>query len=318
MVVFGSARSGRWGRARGPDDARPAALHHRGLGGRRQEHADRAAAVRLQAGLRGPARARRPGERAPRRDGSARPGAADRRAARRARAGDHDRRGLPLLRDGEAAVHHRRLPRAPAVHAQHGDRRLDGRPGGDPAGRAQGACWSSPSATPSSARCWASRTWSWRSTRWTSWGTPSERFDELVVEFAGFAAKLGGRAKLVYIPISALEGDNVVERSARMEWYDGPAAAGAAGAGRGGLRPPPRHAGALPGAVGDPPVESDLAQPLPLPRASDYRGYAGQLASGALRVGRGGGGAAERAAHADRRDRHLRRARWRRRWRRCR
>ena len=42
-----------------------------------------------------------------------------------------------------------------------------------------------------------------------------ERFEELVVEFAGFAAKLGGRAKLVYIPISALDGDNVVERSQR-------------------------------------------------------------------------------------------------------
>ena len=51
--------------------------------------------------------------RASRRLGDARPGAADRRAARRARAGDHDRRRLPLLRDGHAAVHHRRLPRPP-------------------------------------------------------------------------------------------------------------------------------------------------------------------------------------------------------------
>ena len=122
----------------GRDDARPAALHHGGLGRRRQEHADRAAAVRLQAGLRGPARARRAGERAARRRGRARPGAADRRPARRARAGHHDRRRLPLLRDAQAALHHRRLPGPPAVHAQHGHRRLDGRPGGRPGRRAQG------------------------------------------------------------------------------------------------------------------------------------------------------------------------------------
>ncbi len=119
-------------------DPGPAALHHRGLGGRRQEHADRPPAVRQQAGVRGPARARRAGERAPRRRGCARSGAAHRRPAGGARAGDHDRRGLPLLRDGQAAVHHRRLPRAPAVHAQHGHGCLHGGSGGDPAGRAQG------------------------------------------------------------------------------------------------------------------------------------------------------------------------------------
>ena len=27
---------------------------------------------------------------------------------------------------------------------------------------------------------------------------------------------------IAYIPISALDGDNVVERSERMPWYDGP------------------------------------------------------------------------------------------------
>ena len=48
--------------------------------------------------------------------------------------------------------------------------------------------------------------------------------------------------------------------------------------------------GPLPGAVGDPPRRQRSQ------RASDYRGYAGQLASGALRTGRGGGGAARRAS----------------------
>ncbi len=105
-----------------------AALRHRGLGGRRQEHADRAAAVRLQAGARRPARARRAGQQA---DGLRlpRPVPADRRSARRARAGHHDRRRLPLLRDGPAPLHHRRHAGARAVHAQHGHRRLDRRPG---------------------------------------------------------------------------------------------------------------------------------------------------------------------------------------------
>src|SRR5437899_4733182 len=56
------------------------------------------------------------------------------------------------------------------------------------------------------------------------------RFDELVVEFAGFAHKLregtngaGLRGlEISYIPISALNGDNVVERSEHMDWYEGP------------------------------------------------------------------------------------------------
>ena len=42
-----------------------------------------------------------------------------------ARAGHHDRCGVSLLRDRAAALHHRRHPRARAVHAQHGHGRLD-------------------------------------------------------------------------------------------------------------------------------------------------------------------------------------------------
>jgi sulfate adenylyltransferase large subunit len=107
-----------------------------------------------------------------------------------------------------------------------------------------------------------------------------ERFDELVVEFAGFAAKLGGRAKLDYIPISALEGDNVVERSPRMEWYD------------------PGHPTLLElleqvEVAYDHPHDTPARFPVQwvirpsggAPSGEDYRGYAGQLASGALRAG---------------------------------
>ena len=52
-----------------------------------------------------------------------RPVAADRRPGGRARTGHHDRRGLPLLRDHAAQVHHRRRAGPRAVHAQHGHRR---------------------------------------------------------------------------------------------------------------------------------------------------------------------------------------------------
>jgi bifunctional enzyme CysN/CysC len=44
-----------------------------------------------------------------------------------------------------------------------------------------------------------------------------ERFDEIAAELGGL-----GLPDLRVIPVSALHGDNVVERSERMPWYDGP------------------------------------------------------------------------------------------------
>ncbi len=115
----------------------PAALRHGRLRRRRQVHPDRPAAARLQGDLRGPARGRG-GHQPVQGLRLHRPGPADRRAALRARAGHHHRRGLPLLRDPAAQVHHRRHPGPRAVHPQHGHRRLDRRPrpgaGGRPAG----------------------------------------------------------------------------------------------------------------------------------------------------------------------------------------
>jgi bifunctional enzyme CysN/CysC len=46
-------------------------------------------------------------------------------------------------------------------------------------------------------------------------------FDRIHDEITAFATKLEVR-DLTFIPISALHGDNVVERSANMPWYDGP------------------------------------------------------------------------------------------------
>jgi sulfate adenylyltransferase subunit 1 len=47
------------------------------------------------------------------------------------------------------------------------------------------------------------------------------RFDEIVAEYQAFAAQLGLH-DVHCIPLSALNGDNVVEKSAAMNWYTGP------------------------------------------------------------------------------------------------
>ncbi|WP_040796160.1 adenylyl-sulfate kinase [Nocardia higoensis] len=47
-----------------------------------------------------------------------------------------------------------------------------------------------------------------------------ERFAEIREEFAGFATKLDV-SDLAFIPVSALQGDNVVHRGANMPWYEG-------------------------------------------------------------------------------------------------
>jgi sulfate adenylyltransferase subunit 1 (EFTu-like GTPase family) len=136
------------------------------------------------------------------------------------------------------------------------------------------------------------------------------RYEELVEEFEEFARKLRGgknprKIELSYIPMSALVGDNVVERSENMSWYDGPVllelleqvevaydhpderparfpvqwvirpGAGIAANGAGGTA---SNAAGSTADGGDTPDEAIFA-------ASDYRGYAGQLASGALRRG---------------------------------
>lgn len=53
-------------------------------------------------------------------------------------------------------------------------------------------------------------------------GYSREVFESVRSEFQALEPRLRG-ARLSFVPVSALEGDNVVERSARMPWYDGPA-----------------------------------------------------------------------------------------------
>jgi sulfate adenylyltransferase large subunit len=103
------------------------------------------------------------------------------------------------------------------------------------------------------------------------------RFEELVEEFEGFAEKLSGVKDIAYIPISALNGDNVVEPSEWMGWYDGPML----------LELLERVEVAYDHPYDRParfPVQW-VIRPSSGPAAGDYRGYAGQLASGALRKG---------------------------------
>jgi sulfate adenylyltransferase large subunit len=90
---------------------------------------------------------------------------------------------------------------------------------------------------------------------------------------ADFAALVGqfGTASLVTIPVSALDGDNVVEASLRTPWYDGPTLL--------------EHLEQVP--VGT--LDIDKAFRLPVQRVirpdHNYRGFAGQIAAGTIRKG---------------------------------
>jgi sulfate adenylyltransferase subunit 1 len=106
-------------------------------------------------------------------------------------------------------------------------------------------------------------------------------------EFAGLARSLGfADDAVVTIPVSALVGDNVVERSARTPWYDGPTLLG--------------HLESVP--VTGPEAGAPFRMPVQYvirPRRDgtdarsahaardlhDYRGYAGQVASGTVAPG---------------------------------
>ena len=52
-------------------------------------------------------------------------------------------------------------------------------------------------------------------------GYDQARFDEIVADYAKFAAEIG-LDTFTAIPLSALKGDNVLTRSDQMPWYDGP------------------------------------------------------------------------------------------------
>jgi sulfate adenylyltransferase large subunit len=100
-------------------------------------------------------------------------------------------------------------------------------------------------------------------------GYAEERFDAVVREVIDWASRLGLH-DVGFIPVSALHGDNVVERSSAMRWYGGESLL--------------EHLEAAPAGngVADGPARLPVQYVI---RADSGRWYAGRLAGGTLRVG---------------------------------
>ena len=101
-----------------------------------------------------------------------------------------------------------------------------------------------------------------------------QRFEEVKDEFRAFASKLD-IADLTFIPVSALHGDNVVDRSAHMGWYEGPSLL--------------HHLEEVHIASDRNHIDTRFpVQYVIRPQSDanhDYRGYAGTIAGGVLRPG---------------------------------
>ena len=96
-----------------------------------------------------------------------------------------------------------------------------------------------------------------------------EVYRSICAEFKEYAAA-GLNAEAEFIPISALEGDNVVGRSARAPWYDGPSLLER-------LETVPL-----------PPIDRAAGFRFPVQyviRTGDFRGFAGRIASGSVAPG---------------------------------
>ena len=101
-----------------------------------------------------------------------------------------------------------------------------------------------------------------------------KRFDEIRTEFEEFASRLELQ-DVTFLPISALAGDNVVTRSTNMDWFEGPTLLHhleniytASDSNRIDVRFPVQYV-----------IRPQRAE------YPDYRGYAGRVAGGVLRVG---------------------------------
>ncbi len=105
-------------------------------------------------------------------------------------------------------------------------------------------------------------------------------FDDVVTQFAAVAEELrsrfGSLPEVTAIPMAALPGDNVVHASENMRWYDGPALLEHLEQ----VSVERDHGEQRPARF---PVQY-VIRPMSTERP-DYRGYAGTMASGTLRVG---------------------------------
>ncbi len=99
-----------------------------------------------------------------------------------------------------------------------------------------------------------------------------DRFDSIVADYRAFANKLG-LGHVHCLPVVALTGDNVLERSSRLAWYDGPTLVEL-------LESVP---------VGDESASADFRFPVQYVNrhSASFRGFAGTVASGRIAVGDG-------------------------------
>ena len=97
-------------------------------------------------------------------------------------------------------------------------------------------------------------------------------FRAIESEFNEIAARLG-ITDSVAVPISALKGDNVVERSTNMDWYEGPTVLEV-------LETVPVASGRADDLDFRFPIQYVIRE-----HASDYRGYAGRVKAGSVSVG---------------------------------
>lgn len=101
-----------------------------------------------------------------------------------------------------------------------------------------------------------------------------QRYNDIVIDYATVAKQLG-LEEVTYVPISALNGDNIVDRSTHMNWYEGPS---------------------LLEFLEEVPLQNDInlstarfqVQLVIRPQTADlhdYRGYAGKVNSGVYKKG---------------------------------
>ena len=202
------------------------------------------------------------------------PRAAHRRPARRARAGHHHRRRLPLLRDAASRKFiiadtpgHVQYTRNMVTGASTADLALvliDARKGVLEQSRRH-AVIASLLQVKHLVLC---------VNKMDLVDYSQERFDEICAEFTEFASKLD-IDDLTFIPVSALHGDNITTHSPNMPWYEGPT-----------LLHYLEHV-----YIASDRNLIDMRFPVqyvirPMSHDHhDYRGYAGQVASGSLRPG---------------------------------
>ncbi len=102
-------------------------------------------------------------------------------------------------------------------------------------------------------------------------GYSREVFEKIEADYRKFAAELGVAAEIRVIPVSALVGDNIIDRSANMQWYQGPTLMG--------------HLETVP--VGDDAKSKPFRMPVQWVNRPDqnFRGFSGTIAAGSVKPG---------------------------------